>query len=123
MAPVALALPAIFGSGLLATGASAGTALAAAAGTAAIAGTASYLQNQQAKLKEATNALSAPIKPLPAATPATLAQAAASQSTRANGQLATPTKAKASGTIGAEGPQGLTAPPQTANVTLLGGTR
>lgn len=59
--------------------------------------------------------------PPPAATTATLAQAASQIKAKPTNAL--PTKARASGTIGAEGPQGLQVAPQTANLTLLGGTR
>lgn len=53
----------------------------------------------------------------PAATPATLAQAASATKT------AKRPGAYGDGTFGSSGPQGLTTPPQTANLTLLGGTK
>lgn len=62
-----------------------------------------------------------PPPPPPASTAATLAQAA--QATKAKASVGGPGKARASGTIGDLGPEGLQAPPQTANVTLLGGTK
>lgn len=62
-----------------------------------------------------------PPPPPPAATPATLAQASAATNAKAAGGA--PSRARAAGTIGDQGPQGLQAPPQTANLTLLGGTK
>lgn len=94
---------------------------------AGIGGTAGAYQGYTAAKTEKAerNALSESIAetppPPPAAKPATLAQAAAA--TRAKAIGGTPVKAKASGTIGDKGPQGLVAPPQTANLTLLGGTK
>lgn len=38
-------------------------------------------------------------------------------------QKAKPSKQTSGGTVGDLGPQGLTTPPQTANLTLLGGTK
>lgn len=65
--------------------------------------------------------------PPPAATPATAASAAtqAAGGRRAGASAAggKPVPTKAGGTIGALGPEGLTAPPQTAGLTLLGGTK
>ncbi len=65
--------------------------------------------------------IATPPTPPPAAAPATLAQAA--QATKAKAGPGVAGKAKAAGTIGDAGPQGLTAPIQTANLTLLGGTK
>lgn len=72
-------------------------------------------------------AIATPPTPPPAATPATLAQAAASQqaSRKTNaiaGSSATTARANAAGTI-ATTPEGLQSPVQTANLTLLGGTK
>lgn len=80
-------------------------------------------------LREAAGSLDQAIAapPPPAATPATLAQAAASQqaSRKTNaiaGSSATTARANAAGTI-ATTPEGLQSPVQTANLTLLGGTK
>lgn len=78
--------------------------------------------------REAASSLDQAIAaPPPAATPATLAQAAASQqaSRETNaiaGSSATTARANAAGTI-ATTPEGLQSPVQTANLTLLGGTK
>ena len=85
-----------------------------------------YAMNKQEKgMREASTGLNQIIEaptPPPAAATATLAQAAG-RTQKAQGTSKVPTAAKAAGTIGALGPQGLVAPPQTANVTLLGGTK
>ena len=79
---------------------------------------------ERASRQALDSSVATPPTPAPAAKPATLAQAAASTNAKANtGGGGNPTKSRASGTIGAEGPQGLSAAPATANLTLLGGTR
>lgn len=121
------------GIGLLAApfteGLSLGLLASAGAGIGATAGAAydinkSLSAAQKMQNNTLTDSIATPPTPAPAATPATLAQAAsASRATKANATSGIPTKARAGGTIGAEGPQGLITPPQTANLTLLGGTR
>lgn len=70
---------------------------------------------------KAASSVPAPPPPPPAAKPATLARA--SQATNAKAGNAFTGKARAGGTIGDSGPQGLQVPPQTSNLTLLGGTK
>lgn len=78
-------------------------------------------KSNKAAAENLNAAITKPPEPAPAAKPATLAKAGSATRAKASGGL--PTKARASGTIGDSGPQGLTTPPQTANLTLLGGTR
>lgn len=103
-----------------ASGASAGVLAATALGTAAVVGGAGYQMNKQNQAMK--KSLRPPTLPTPptAAAPPTLAKATAGTKAKAP-SLATP--AKAGGTIGDMGPSGLSEPPKTANLTLLGGTR
>lgn len=81
------------------------------------------MDKAQAKQEKAIASMGANTpQPTAQAKPATLAQAAAATKAKSNVGAA-PKPAAAAGTIGQSGPQGLTTPPQTANLTLLGGTK
>lgn len=63
-------------------------------------------------------------KPLPTPTPQpTTTPPTMSDAIDTTKQKAKPSKQTSGGTVGDMGPEGLTTPPQTANLTLLGGTK
>lgn len=94
---------------------SAGTTAALGIGAAATAG-AGYEINKSMQQK--------PIAPRPVQKPtAETAPPTMTDAINTTQQKAKPTKQTSGGTVGDLGPEGLTTPPQTANLTLLGGTK